>query len=117
MQRETYGGWVYTMANRYRGRLCIGVTSDLAARVTEHRCEEGSESCAEHGITRLVWAEFTEPIASAIQHERRLKRWRRAWQFDLIEKANPNWHDLFDELAGWRRSPAPDRVRGDAVVR
>jgi putative endonuclease len=53
-----------------------------------------------HGLTRLVWAEFTEPIDAAIAHEKRLKRWRRQWKFELIEKGNPDWLDLFDQLAG-----------------
>ena len=100
MERATHGGWVYMMANRYRGTLYTGVTSDIAARVVQHREGKGSEFCAKHGLTRLVWAEFTTPIDEAIAHEKRLKRWRRGWKFDLIEKANPEWRDLFDDLTG-----------------
>ncbi len=100
MDRERLGGWVYIMANRYRGTIYVGVTSDLAARVSQHREGKGSQFCAEHGLTRLVWAEFTEPVDEAIAHEKRLKRWHREWKFELIGKANPDWRDLFDDLAG-----------------
>ena len=100
MDRERSGGWVYIMANRYRGPLYIGVTADLAARVYQHRNNSGSDFCARYNHTRLVWAEFAEPIEEAIAHEKRLKRWRRQWKFELIENANPDWRDLFDDLAG-----------------
>ncbi|MGN6277553.1 MAG: GIY-YIG nuclease family protein [Sphingomonas sp.] len=99
MTRERQGGWVYIMANRYRGKMYVGVTSDLAARVYQHRAGTGSEYCAEHGLTRLVWADHGENILDAIAHEKRLKRWRRAYKFDLIERTNPDWRDLFDDLA------------------
>ena len=98
MDRARHGGWVYILANRYRGKLYVGVTSDLAARTLAHRTGSGSEYCAEHKIDRLVWAEFTEPIDVAIAHEKRLKRWRREWKFALIKKTNPNWRDLIDDL-------------------
>ena len=88
------------LARRYRGELYIGITSDLAARMTQHRAGKGSQYAADRGIVRLVWAEFIEPIDLAIAHEKRVKRWRRAWKFALIEKGNPDWRDLFDELAG-----------------
>lgn len=100
MDRERHGGWVYILANRYRGPLYFGVTSDLAARINQHRTGKGSKFAARHDIPRLVWAEFTEPIDIAIAHEKRLKRWRREWKLALIEEANPDWRDLFDELAG-----------------
>ena len=100
MDRERHGGWVYILANRYRGQLYIGVTSDIAARVYQHRTGRGSDFCARYDITRLVWAEFTEPIDEAIAHEKRVKRWRREWKFALIETANPDWRDLYDDLAG-----------------
>ena len=99
MDQEQGGGWVYIMANRYRGTIYVGVTSDLAARIAQHRDGKGSAFCAEHGVMRLVWAEFMEPIDEAIAHEKRLKRWRREWKFSLIEKNNPDWRDLFDDLS------------------
>ncbi len=98
MDRERRGGWVYIMANRYRGALYVGVTSDLAQRVHQHRQGNGSDYCARRGLTRLVWAERSEPIELCIAHEKRLKRWHRVWKFALIEKANSDWLDLFDDL-------------------
>ena len=98
MKRERQGGWVYIMADRYRGTIYVGVTSHLAARIHQHRSGDGSDFCARCGLTRLVWAERGEVIIDCIAHEKRLKRWRRQWKFDLIEQGNPDWQDLFDSL-------------------
>lgn len=100
MDRERKGGWVYIMADRYRGAMYVGVTSDLSARIHQHRTGTGSGFCERYGLRRLVWAERGDDIEDCIAHEKRVKRWRRAWKFALIEKANPNWNDLFDQLAG-----------------
>ncbi|WP_375426978.1 GIY-YIG nuclease family protein [uncultured Sphingomonas sp.] len=93
------GGWVYIMTDRYRGTVYIGVTAYLPARIHQHRSGEGSDFCARYGLTRLVWAERGDDIAECISHEKRLKKWRRDWKFELIERGNPDWRDLFDELA------------------
>ncbi|MEO5494147.1 MAG: GIY-YIG nuclease family protein [Sphingomonas sp.] len=93
------GGWIYIMADRYRGAMYIGVTADLPARVLQHRTGYGSDFCRRYGLHRLVWAERVPSIADAIAHEKRVKRWRRAWKFELIERGNPEWRDLFDVLA------------------
>jgi len=98
MDGERHGGWVYIMANRYRGAMYIGVTADLAKRVYQHRSENGSDYCARKSLTRLVWAERGDAIVDCIAHEKRLKRWHRKWKFDLIENSNPDWADLFDTL-------------------
>ncbi|ATI83046.1 GIY-YIG nuclease family protein [Sphingobium yanoikuyae] len=98
MARERQGGWVYIMADRYRGTLYVGVTADLAARIHQHRSGSGSDFCARYGVFRLVWAEHGDDMLSCIAHEKRLKRWRRQWKFDLIEGANPDWQDLFDQI-------------------
>ena len=86
------------MTNRYRGALYVGVTSDLARRIYQHRTSSGSDYCARRGLGKLVWAEFIEPIDAAIAHEKRVKRWHRQWKFDLVEKANPDWDDLYERL-------------------
>ncbi|HEY0624503.1 GIY-YIG nuclease family protein [Sphingomonas sp.] len=99
MERERRGGWVYIMANRYRGTMYVGVTAHLAQRVHQHRAGIGSDFCAQHGLTRLVWAEFGDDITACIAHEKRVKRWRREWKFALIERASPEWRGLFDHLA------------------
>ena len=93
-------GWVYIMANRYRGTIYVGVTSSLAHRITQHREGTGSGFCQREGLDRLVWAERLDSIEDAIAHEKRVKRWHRDWKIELVEKTNPEWEDLFDRLAG-----------------
>jgi putative endonuclease len=98
MDRERRGGWVYIMTDRYRGAMYVGMTSDLAARIYQHRTGNGSDFCARYKLHRLVWAERGDRIEDCIAHEKRVKRWRRSWKFALIERANPDWNDLFDLL-------------------
>ncbi len=98
MECERPGGWVYIMANRYRGTIYVGVTSDLARRVTQHREGAGSHFCRHHRLTRLVWAERGRTITDCIAHEKRVKRWRREWKVALIERGNPEWCDLFYQI-------------------
>lgn len=86
------------MADRYRGTMCVGSTADFAARVFQHRQGQGSNFCAEYGLTRLVLAELLPTMQEAMDQEKRIKRWRREWKFALIEKANPDWRDLFDQI-------------------
>ena len=91
-------GWVYMMADRYRGAIYTGVTADLPIRVTAHREGRGSKFCAHYGLKRLVYAEEHDDIYEAIAREKAIKKWRRAWKIELIERANPNWVDLYDRL-------------------
>ena len=98
MERERVGGWVYIMADRYRGTMYTGVTTFLPARVHQHRSGDGSDFCAQRELVRLVWAERGDDIVVCIAHEKRIKRWRREWKFALIERGNPDWEDLFDRL-------------------
>ena len=98
MDRERNGGWVYIMADRYRGAMYVGVTSDLATRIQQHKSGGGSDFCVRYGLGRLVWAEYGDAITACIAHEKRLKRWRREWKFELIERGNPDWADLFEQL-------------------
>ena len=90
------GGWVYIMTNGPHGTLYIGVTSDIAARITRHREGRGSQFCAEHGLKRLVYAEWHDEIEMAIVREKAMKKWKRQWKLRLIRRANPNWRDLYD---------------------
>ena len=98
MDGETSGGWVYLMADRYGGAMYVGVTADLASRVSQHRAGTGSDFCARYGLSRLVWTERSDSISAAIAQEKRMKRWRREWKIALVEKGNPDWSDLFDLL-------------------
>ena len=92
------GGWVYIMADRYRGTMYVGVTANLSACIHQHRTGEGSDFCRRYALDRLVWAEQGDDIQSCIAHEKRVKRWRREWKFALVEKSNPDWVDLSDTL-------------------
>ena len=92
------GGWVYILANRYRGALYIGVTTDVARRMWEHRNDLGSRHAARYGIDRLVWMERCEDIRDGIAREKSIKRWAREWKFNVIEERNPDWRDLSGEL-------------------
>ena len=92
------GGWVYIMADRYRGAMYVGVTAELAARVAQHRAGAGSDFCARYGLRRLVWAEQGAAIHDCITYEKRVKRWARLWKFALIERDNPEWDHLFDRI-------------------
>ena len=91
-------GWVYIMTNRRNGVLYIGVTADLAARISQHRQRKGSAFCRRYGLDRLVYAEPHVEMADAIAREKAMKAWRRAWKIELIEKTNPQWDDLFDSI-------------------
>ena len=92
------GGWVYIIADRYRGTLYTGVTSDIAARVWAHREGRGSRVCARYGLKRLVYAEQAPTIEEAIAREKAIKKWNRAWKIVMIESANPDWNDLFETI-------------------
>jgi putative endonuclease len=94
------GGWVYILANRKHGALYTGVTSDIAARMVQHREGKGSRFCAKHGISRLVYAEPYERIEDAIAREKAIKKWRRAWKVEAIERDNPDWKDLWFVING-----------------
>ncbi len=92
------GGWVYILANRKHGALYTGVTANIAARMVQHREGKGSKFCAEHGITRLVHVERHDRIEDAIAREKAVKKWRRAWKIELIERDNPDWKDRWFEI-------------------
>ena len=78
--------------------MYVGVTAYLVERIALHRSGTGSGFCAKYGLTKLVWAERGDDIHTCIAHEKRIKRWRREWKFALIERANPDWVDLYDTL-------------------
>ena len=87
------------MTNRPNGTLYIGVTSDLARRVWEHREGIVEGFTKRYGLKRLVYAERHDDIRLAIQREKNLKHWPRAWKVRLVLAENPNWDDLYSQLA------------------
>ena len=92
------GYWVYILASERNGTLYVGVTNDLARRVQEHRKGVVPGFTRTYGVTRLVHAGPHDDIRIAIEREKRLKKWRRAWKLALIEEGNPGWRDLYFDL-------------------
>jgi putative endonuclease len=91
--------FVYILASRRNGTLYIGMTDDLARRVEQHRTNAVRGFTKTYGVKTLVWFEMHETRDSAFQRERQLKKWKRIWKLELIERGNPTWRDLADELA------------------
>ena len=89
---------VYFLTSRRHGALYIGVTSDLARRVWEHREGLVPGFTKKHGIHGLVYFETFETARPALQRERNLKHWSRDWKIALIERRNPDWRDLYPTL-------------------
>jgi putative endonuclease len=94
------GGWVYIMTNRPNGTLYVGVTSDLVKRTAEHRTGIIDGFTERYGLHRLVYFEFHDEIERAIQREKNVKHWPRAWKVNLIQARLPEWRDLFAEIVG-----------------
>jgi putative endonuclease len=85
------GAWLYILASKPRGTLYVGVTNDIARRLSEHR-EGLNDFTSRYGIKSLVFCERHATIPLAIQREKNIKHWSRAWKLSLIEGANPQWH-------------------------
>ncbi len=88
------------MASKRNGTLYIGVTSDLVKRVWEHKNSIVDGFTKKYHVHTLVYYELHPSADSAIMREKRMKKWRRAWKVELIEKKNPDWVDLYDEICG-----------------
>ena len=89
-------GYVYILASKPFGTLYTGVTNNLTERVFQHREGIASKFTKKYRVTRLVWWEEHPIVADAIQRETSIKRWRRDWKIDLINKVNPKWIDLYE---------------------
>ena len=87
------------MASRRNGTLYVGVTSDLGKRVWEHKNNVEKGFTERYGVHILVWYESHETMGSAIQREKSIKKWRRAWKIKLIASSNPEWLNIYDQLA------------------
>jgi putative endonuclease len=95
---KTY--FVYILASRQNGTLYIGVTNNLVRRVWEHREGLVEGFTKKYGVKLLVHFEEFGDIGLAIDRETRLKKWKRRWKMDLIEKTNPAWRDLYETVNG-----------------
>ena len=89
---------VYLLASQRNGTLYTGVTSILPARIYQHRNDLIPGFTREYGVKLLVWFEQHATMESAITREKRIKKWNRAWKLQLIEKDNPEWRDLAEDL-------------------
>ena len=97
--------YVYILASRRNGTLYVGVTNNLLRRVSEHRDSMVEGFTKKYGVKHLVHFECFEDIHAAIHRETRLKKWRRQWKIDLIQKENPLWDDIFEQLTAPPPSP------------
>jgi putative endonuclease len=91
--------YVYILASQRNGTLYVGMTDDLVKRVWMHRTEVLPGFTKDHGVKMLVWYEVHDSRESAFARERQIKKWNRVWKLVLIEKENPEWGDLYDEIA------------------
>jgi len=97
--KEERSYYVYILASKRNGTLYIGVTSNLLNRSFQHKTKENKDSfTAKYNINKLVHCEIFADIREAIVREKQLKKWNREWKIRLIEKENPTWRDLSDDL-------------------
>lgn len=88
------GGYVYILASGRNGTLYIGVTSNLATRIPQHKSHVVESFTKKYKVDILVYVEESSTIEEAISREKQLKKWNRAWKIELIEKDNPEWKDI-----------------------
>jgi putative endonuclease len=94
-----FSAWLHIMSNRTNGTIYIGVTTRLVERVAEHKEGVVPGFTKRYGLKHLVYYEGHDSIEAAIQREKTMKTWRRAWKVRLINEFNPAWNDLYDTLA------------------
>jgi putative endonuclease len=89
---------VYILASEYNGTLYVGVTSNLPQRIWQHREGQVDGFTCVYDVKILVWYELCDSMVSAIEREKVIKKWNRAWKIRMIQKTNPDWRDLWDEI-------------------
>ncbi len=95
---RTNMGYVYILTNKQNGTLYIGVTSDLIQRVYQHKNDLTDGFSKKYSAHILVYYEQYQDMISAIKREKQLKWWERKWKLALIEKNNPYWNDLYEQI-------------------
>jgi putative endonuclease len=90
--------YVYILANKRNGTLYVGMANNLTKRVWEHKNDLIESFTKKYQIHILVYFEDTSDVESAIKREKVLKKWKRKWKLELIEKGNPNWEDLYHKI-------------------
>ncbi len=107
--------WVYILASKPYGTLYIGVTSELTNRIAKHRSGSPPGFTSRHKVFKLVYFEAFGEIGAAIQREKTMKKWKRDWKINLIERDNPHWTDLYPALIGeaesWLLHGLPGQAR------
>jgi len=96
MQRKEY--FIYILANKKNGTLYIGITNNLIRRIYEHKNDLIDGFSKKYGIHNLVYYESYNDVRDALNRETQMKKWNRKWKIELIEKSNPEWNDLYNEL-------------------
>ena len=91
--------WLYIMASKPFGTLYVGMTNDLVRRAYEHREGLAEGFSKQHRVKTLVYYEEHATALTAIQREKNIKHWPRAWKVDLVRKMNPEWRDLFEDIS------------------
>ena len=94
----SYQYYVYIVTNKPFGTLYIGVTKDLIKRIYEHKSKFVNSFSKKYSLGKLVYFEVHNDIYEAIKREKSLKKWRRKWKEELVEKTNPNWQDLYEQI-------------------
>jgi putative endonuclease len=92
------GGFVYIMMNKYNTTLYTGVTANLKKRVYEHKSGTGSFFVKKYKLIKLVWFDEFPSIEEAITREKQIKKWKRQWKIEMIQKMNPSFSDLYEEI-------------------
>jgi putative endonuclease len=97
MRKDSY---IYILASNRHGTLYVGVTSDLVKRISEHKSKQVKGFSKKYNVTTLVYYEVHAGIEEAIIREKAIKAWKRKWKLELIEKNNPQWKGLYEEICG-----------------
>ncbi|QMV46375.1 GIY-YIG nuclease family protein [Wolbachia pipientis] len=90
--------YVYILTSKHNKALCIGITSNLTKRIWEHKNKVISGFTSKYNVQKLVYFEVFQDVGSALNRGKLLKSWKREWKIDLVERENPNWADLYDEI-------------------
>ncbi|MGE5894097.1 MAG: GIY-YIG nuclease family protein [bacterium] len=90
--------YVYMLCNRRNGTLYVGVTSELIKRIYEHKNDLVDGFTRKYAVHSLVWYEMHENAEAALAREKQIKKWKRQWKLELIEKDNPHWKDLYEDM-------------------
>ena len=90
--------YVYILTNKPQGTFYVGMSSDLPKRIWEHKNQVAEGFTKKYNLKNLVYYEAHENAESAIRREKRLKKWDRQWKVELIEKDNPDWRDLYENI-------------------